>query len=320
MSSHSSLEKSLKRKSLHTMRGKLYPLGFLLLLFLLWVSRGRGELPFTLKVIPPSTEVEEIIRENYPSISSGLGVGLTGTLSVYLAPDRARFEELVGTAFPDWGLACALPSKGAIILRDLETTKGRRDLEEVVTHELTHVLLHGNLSDVHIPRWFDEGLAMSQSQQWRIGLDFTLVKARLTGSLLPLREIDRVNTFWREKADLAYAESFSAVLWLEKSFGPQTIPRIIKGLKEGHSMNGALWRATGLGLRDCENRWLHWVKGRYNWLALFADTSLIWLGLTVLFIIVFFLKRWKQRDILNKWKREETFSPPSDDKGNPLSP
>ncbi len=313
-------EFSLEKRLFKILRRQLYLSSFLLLSLLLWTQRGWGELPFTLRVIPPYPKVEEIIEGNYPSLSSGLGVELSGTLTVYIATNKAQFEKLVGTGFPDWGLACALPSKRAIVVRDPKTIKGKRDLEEVVTHELTHILLHWNLTGVHIPRWFDEGLAMSQSQEWRIGMDFTLAKAKLTGSLLPLGDIDRVNTFWREKADLAYAESFSALLWLEKRFGPEAVPRIIKGLRDGHSMNGAMWRATGLGLRDCETLWLQWVKRRYNWLSLFADTSLLWLGLTILFIIAFFFKKWKQRTILEKWKREETLLPPSDDEGNPLSP
>lgn len=299
-------------------RRQLYLTGlFLLLLPLSWVQGGEGKPPFTLKVIPPYPKVEEIIREDYPSLSSALGVELAGTLTVYVASNQAQFEKLVGAGFPDWGLACALPSKRAIVLRDPRTAKkGKRDLEEVITHELTHILLHWDLAGTHIPRWFDEGLAMSQSQEWRMGMDFTLAKAKLTGSLLPLREIDRVNTFWWQKADLAYAESFSALLWLEKSFGPATVPKIIEGLRDGYSMNGAMWRATGLGLRDCENLWLQWVRRRYNLLALFADTSLLWLGLAILFILTFLVKRWRQRAILRRWKREEALLSPSDDEEN----
>lgn len=303
-------------------RKQPYLASFFLSLFLLFgAQRGKGELPFTLRVIPPYPKVEEIIRGNYPSLSSALGVELAGTLTVYVVSNQAQFEKLVGAGFPDWGLACALPSKRAIVLRDPRTVKaGKRSLEEVVTHELTHILLHWDLTGVHIPRWFDEGLAMSQSQEWRMGMDFTLAKAKLTGSLLPLREIDRVNTFWWQKADLAYAESFSAVLWLEKSFGPTTIPKIIEGLRNDYSMSGAMWRATGLGLRDCENLWLQWVKRKYNLLALFADTSLLWLGLTILFVVAFFVKKLRQRAILKEWKREEASPCPSDDKKNPLYP
>ncbi len=301
-------------------RRQLTLFGFLLLFLLPWTRTGWGELPFSLRIIPPSPQVREIVEENYPSLSSGLGVELAGTLTVYIVADQIQFEELVGTGFPDWGLACALPSRRAIVLRDPETTKRRRNLDEVVTHELTHILLHANLSGLHIPRWFDEGLAMSQSQGWKMGMDFTLAKANLTGSLLSLREIDRVNTFWWQKADLAYAESFSALLWLEKSFGPTAVPEIIRGLKAGHSMNGAMWRAIGLGQRDCENRWFQWVKRKYNWFALLADTSLLWLGLTILFIIVGLFKRLRQRAILEKWKKEEIFLPPADDKESSASP
>ena len=307
----------LFRKHLHFL---IYHSLLSLFLLLFWVQRGWGGFPFTLRVIPPSREVEEIIEENYPSLSSGLGAVIAGTLTVYIASDPVQFEELVGTGFPDWGLACALPSKKAIVLTNPKETKWKRDLEEVVTHELTHILLHWDLTSVHVPRWFDEGLAMSQSQEWRMGMDFTLAKAKLTGSLLPLRAIDQVNTFWRQKADLAYAESFSALIWLEKRFGPRAVPRIIRGLKEGYSMDGAMWRAIGLGLRDCENLWFQWVKKRYNWLTLFADTSLFWLGVTLLFFIAFFLKKRKQRTILQKWKREETFLISSDDEDDPLSP
>ena len=69
-----------------------------------------------------------------------------------------------------------------------------------------------------IPRWFDEGLAVYYSGERGLASSSLISKALLSNSIIPLEEIDEVLTFHKEKAQLAYQESFTAITFLIEEF------------------------------------------------------------------------------------------------------
>ena len=82
-------------------------------------------------------------------------------VSVYLFPDRSRYERFMQANYPD------LPQRRAFFVERQQVVGGPDDLfvytvwgdrvQLDLRHELTHALLHSVLKDV--PLWLDEGLA-----------------------------------------------------------------------------------------------------------------------------------------------------------------
>jgi hypothetical protein len=64
-----------------------------------------------------ASEVETILESSYQRISDFLDDSLTDVVSVYVVESEEEFVAMVGSKFPDWGVACAIPGRNLIILK-----------------------------------------------------------------------------------------------------------------------------------------------------------------------------------------------------------
>jgi hypothetical protein len=246
-----------------------------------------------------------ILESAYQKISSFLEDSLTNVVSVYVVDNQEEFHSLVGNSFPDWGVGCAIPEQGVIVLKSPLRFKYYQDFSQVVTHELAHIFLGKFSRGVKIPRWLDEGFAMYQSREWTIGQDISVARAVLTGSILPLSQIETVNAFGQSKAELAYTESFLAMSYLYREYGAGTEKELVAQLANGVSLDLAFMRTIGSNYLSFQIDFEKYIKTKYNWISFFGDTFLLWLGLAFLIIFLYFLKRRYTKKTLKEWELEE---------------
>jgi hypothetical protein len=258
-------------------------------------------------------EVEGILESSFKKMSEFLEDTATGVITVYVADDEREFISMVGRGFPEWGLACAVPSRDLIVLKSPFRFEYHRPFSQVVTHELAHILLGRLARGRRIPRWLDEGFAMYQSHEWRIGDDIAVARAVLTGSIVPLSQIESVNAFKESKAQLAYTESFLAVSYLYQEFGQGTIKELVGHLAEGSSLEGAFLNTIGTGYLAFQLEFDKYVRTKYNWTSLLGDTLVIWIGLAFLFVFLYFLKKRFTHKTLKRWQKEEEEKDVSDE-------
>lgn len=250
-------------------------------------------------------EIKVILESSYQRISSFLEDSLTDVVDIYAVDSEEEFVSMVGNSFPDWGIGCAIPARNLIILKSPLRFKYYRPFSQVVTHELAHIFL-GKLSrGKRVPRWLDEGFAMYQSQEWRIGQDMAVARAVLTGSVLPLSQIESVNAFRESKAQLAYTESFLAVSYLYSEYGEGTIKELVTHLANGTSIDLAFMRTIGSNYLSFQLEFEKYIKAKYNWISFFGDTYLIWIGLAFLMVFLYLLKRRYTKKTLKEWELEE---------------
>jgi len=250
-------------------------------------------------------EVKVILESSYQKISDFLEESFTGVVSVYVADTEEEFGLILGNSFPEWGVGCAIPSRNLIVLKSPIRFKYYRPFSQVVTHELAHILL-GKLSrGKRIPRWLDEGFAMYQSQEWRVGQDIAVARAVLTGSILPLSQIESVNAFRESKAQLAYTESFLAVSYLYSEYGEGTVKELVTHLANGTSIDLAFMRTIGSNYLSFQMEFEKYIQTKYNWVSFFGDTFLIWIGLAFLIVFLYLLKRRHTKKTLKEWELEE---------------
>jgi hypothetical protein len=245
------------------------------------------------------------LESSYHKISSFLEDTLTQVVSVYLADSDEEFRSLAGGGFPDWGAGCAIPSRNLIILKSPFHFDYPRPQSELLTHELAHIFLGNLAKGVAIPRWLDEGFAMHQSQEWRFGQDMKVTYAALTGSLLPLSQIESVNAFREAKADLAYTESFLAVSYLTGEYGEDAIRELVGYLASGTSIDLAFLKTIGSNYLTFQLDFNHYIKSRYNWISFLGNTYLLWVGLAFLILFFYFAKKRRTKKILKEWELEE---------------
>lgn len=252
-------------------------------------------------------ETESILVRSRADAERILGDTVDSKISVYIVNSRERFDMLTRGGLPDWGVGCAIPSKGMIVIISPTAAEYRQPFQEIVRHEWAHIALRQRVGSSYIPRFLDEGFAMYFANQWSNSYAVTLAKAQLLGSLFPLRSIDRVNFFNSSQAQIAYAQSYQAVTYLLTEYGHESFEMILDALRDGLSLDGSFEAAIGADFRTFENEYNLYIQKHYSWLLVFSDMWIMWLVLALLIIIGFILKKKRGRDTIKRWEEEEKY-------------
>jgi hypothetical protein len=265
-------------------------------------------------LVPDSAYAREasvILSKAYQEISADLQLTDLETLKVFIAPSRKAFLSLSMGRLPQWSGAFASPGLKTMVIKSPRWDRPQNDFRISLIHELLHLLLHERIAYRPIPRWMDEGLAVfyAESQNWKT---FTaLSKAAATNSLIPLAEIDQVLEFRKNKAELAYQESYSAVRYLLLTYDIEALRTILQGISNGEELDVIFSRATGSTLRGFEQEWIQYVKKNYKWYWLSEMDSYVWILILVLFVLAWIAIRLRARRTLKSW--EESSAPDDPD-------
>jgi hypothetical protein len=225
---------------------------------------------------------------------------------ILLAPDEIRFDSITGGRAPDWGAGVALPSEGIIVLPAYNSPRGgTQDLRSVLRHELAHVALQRYLGGAQVPRWFTEGYAVWASGQFDESAGWILRSAFLLKRAPPLDSLTLdwpVNT---TDARVAYLLSASAVEYLYANGGERALRIFLERWQQSSAMETALRQTYGLTLGQLERFWSQSVRRRYGWLLFFAQVTVIWTILTVLVLVLFLIRRRRDRRKMNNLRATE---------------
>lgn len=253
-------------------------------------------------------------------IDNLLGVTQEFAFEVHLAADQREFDSLIGGRFPDWGAAVAIPHIKRIVIKSPDTFSLNRPLSELLSHEYAHLALSERTGFRPPPRWFDEGFAMLASMQWSWEDNLAMNLAAVTGDLIPLRQIDRVNGFAQNKAHVAYAESYMTVQYLYDEYGREAVGIILDEIRSGASVDRALMNSTGSNYADFDKEIRLYLVNRFNLTGLVADTMYFWLALALIVIVGFILNRIRRRRYYRQWEESEKLHSTDFDYGDPDNP
>lgn len=208
----------------------------------------------------------------YPSIRKELediaGWPVDFRPTVVLVRETARFQGLVGNPM---AAAVAIPRDNLIVIDYSKMNVRPFTVEVTLKHELCHLLLERHIPGDRLPRWLNEGYC-----QWVTGgmsellsgnKQVNLQRAFLANRLIPLSALSSEFPKVGEELILAYEESKSAVDYIKSEFGAEGIHGILRNLKEGHTVEGAVLQGLSISLRELEDRWRRSLKGRVTWLT-----------------------------------------------------
>lgn len=250
-------------------------------------------------------EIEVTAKKAYDQISAFIEDSLTHPLTIYVAENENDFKSKLGSDFPDWGIGAAISEHNLIVLRSPERFRYNRPFSEVLEHELAHIFLDKRVGNSVPPRWMDEGFAMLESREWRIGQDILIVRAVFTNSVIPLSQIENLNSFSSSKAELAYTESYLALSYFLDEYGKESFFRLLDYLSSGQGLDFAFSKATGESYITFQAGFISYLKKKYNWLAFLGDNILFWLVLAFLLVFLYFMKRYYNRKTLKRWEYED---------------
>ena len=233
--------------------------------------------------------------EVLPELASALQVPIGTTIHVYVAESDAEFRALQPGRPPTWADATAWPKLGAVFLRAPQARMGGDEpLEQVLEHELVHILLGRAFAPATPPSWLQEGVAQVLADQLGPDDAETLTNGTMLGGLLGLEALEHGFPADPNRARLAYAESADFVAYLMSTHGPDALPALIRASAGGDTMRQAVYASTGVFLEDLETDWKERHEDRLSQsLAVLGSGEWVW-ALGALALVVGGVQRRRQ--------------------------
>ncbi|MHB8869224.1 MAG: peptidase MA family metallohydrolase [Thermoleophilia bacterium] len=149
--------------------------------------------------------------------------------------------------------------------------------QEVVTHELAHILLGKNVRPgLAIPDWFNEGFAqyVSGSDGHRLEIFYS----HASGELLSIQELDRVDALAGPNRHLATIEGLAIIHFLVDEYGDEALWDLVSRFSHSRTFGQALLDTYGRSDLELNDDWLAYAADEYG---IFSLVGLQTVGTTV---------------------------------------
>lgn len=220
------------------------------------------------------------------------------------ARDAEEMVELSPRNAPpfDYATAMAYPSVHLMVISNIEPrSKEGTNLTETFRHELVHVALEDAVAFHHVPRWFNEGLAVTFSGEDRMARYESLMNAELSDKVVPLDQAFSAKT----KVDVGYAESADFVRFLMRDEDRGRFASLISRTRDGQAFEGALGDAYSSDMRRLEYQWREELSHRFSVIPAITGGSALWVIAAGVLGLAWIKRRRKAKETLARWEAEE---------------
>ena len=162
-------------------------------------------------------------------------------MRVVLATDDGEIARQV----TPWTAGFAVGEASLIVLFPSRSPSYPHDtLEDVLRHEVAHVLISRAASGRPVPRWFHEGLAVAVERPWGLEDRSRLASTLLFGPRLTLDGIDSLFTGEQEMQARGYSLSAAVVRYLISEHGAAAPAEILRRMSAGWTFDEAAASVT----------------------------------------------------------------------------
>ncbi len=202
-----------------------------------------------------------------------------------------------GYAISRASLVVLFPSRSPVYPHDT--------LEDVLRHEVAHVLIGRAAGGQEVPRWFHEGLAVAVERPWDLGDRSRLVWELVAGPRLSAREIDRMFDGGQDEQSRAYLLSTAFVRDLIAEYGAAAPAAILREVSTGVPFDRAVSTVAGRPLGAVEDGF--WDRQRVwtVWVPYVTSGEAFWLFMIVLAAVAVWRRRRRGAAIRRRWDEEE---------------
>ena len=205
-----------------------------------------------------------------------------------------------------WSLGITYANPDRIIIKDPGFAKiSKRKFNQVLKHELSHIMMNRFNMVQSIPRWFKEGFAMNEANEISLNHKILVAKNIQNNNLFNINEYNNFNNFNRIEFNLAYAISAVSIVAIKKMYGDDIIHEIIYNIKKNHAFNISFLNSTGQSLDQFNNHFYNFIKREYFWFKLINLPKNIFALMPLLLVIGFYIKSKKNKQIKQQWEIEE---------------
>lgn len=279
-----------------------------LLLLLLALPLAAATPPELVVLGPPSLDrvaarVRAIDRDRFLDAMRLVGLADPGPpIQVFLGPEGSDLANGV----PPWVSGYAYGNEGVIVLLPARTPSyPDSSLEELLRHEVAHVLVARAARGRPLPRWFHEGVAMIAGTSWGLDDRSRLTVTLIGGDDVSLAEIEKQFTGGRGSTSEAYSIAGAFVNELLRREGDGAVARVLAGVGRGLSFEDAFREATGATLAQAERSFWRRQSFWYRWVPILTSSVTLWMLITLLAIWAMGKRRARDAALRRMWEEEE---------------
>ncbi|MDP2318687.1 MAG: hypothetical protein Q8O42_05025 [Acidobacteriota bacterium] len=277
-----------------------------LLAALLAVTAAHAQAPPELAIIAPAelaaarSRLESFNRRPLAGIVRTVGLDAPGPpIQVVLAGEdsaaaRGAGAWIAGYALSNAGLVVLFPARSPVYPHDT--------LEDVLRHEVSHVLIARAAGGRDVPRWFHEGLSVAVERPWDFEDRSRLAWELMAGPRLRLREIDAMFDEGQAAQSRAYSLSAAFVRDLIREYGATAPAAILRLVREDVPFDQAVITVAGRTLAGVENEF--WNRQRV-WTVYFTSGEAFWLLVMGVAALAVWVRRRRRAETRRRWDDEE---------------
>jgi hypothetical protein len=178
-------------------------------------------------------------------------------------------------------------------------------LDELLVHEVTHVLLARAAGGRPLPRWFHEGVALVAAHGWNLADRGRLLLGGIGGAPTSAAALDSAFGGERHEVDTAYVLAGAMVQELLRSRGRGTVAAITAGVAAGRPFEEAFESAAGTTLPEFETAFWRRFRLLYRWVPFLTSGATLWLAITLLAVVAAGRRRARDAAIRRRWDDED---------------
>ena len=254
------------------------------------------------ELVAARERVESFDRERLRGVMRLVGLTDSGPpIRVLLASEDSELarqvrSSIAGFAAGTESLVVLFPSRSPAYPDDT--------LEDVLHHEVAHVLITRASGGRSLPTWFHEGLATTAERTWGIEDQARVLRER---AFLSHTSLDEVNELFESDDGSragAYALAGAFVRDLISAHGPSAPGDIMRRIAAGESFAKAFAQVTKQSLADAEAAF--WDRNRFwaRWGPFLMTSSALWMIVTLIALAAIIRRRQKSAALRKRWADE----------------
>ncbi len=250
--------------------------------------------------------VARIIEREIPHVASQLGLESVSNIRVEISDDMNAYRDS-GTNLPRWGVAFALMSQQVMVVDVDRASNAMNSLDQVIPHELSHLLLAQRVGRVPMPIWFVEGLAQWQAGEWSLVSNWMLMNAVWSNRAPKLNYLLDRYPSGAEAARDAYRLSYMAVV---EMFGGRwhDLPDFLQSVAARGDFVAPFEATTGTTLLGFGAEFDARLREKYRSRLLLFQSGPLFSVSAALFIVLGGIYLWRRRRryraMKDEWERE----------------
>lgn len=253
--------------------------------------------------VAAAVHVERLDRERLRVAMNYTGLAAPGDPIKVLVADEAT---ALAKSVPQHIAGYAIPTQEIVVLFRARTTSYPDDgIEELLHHEIAHILIARAAAGAPVPRWLHEGLATAIGGAWSMEDQARVAFEVMVGSETSLDAVDRAFAGSPADARRAYALSGAFVRDVAQRHGPEAFARLFARLREGRAFETSFYMATGERFDLAERRFWKRQTLWHRWIPFITSSIALWLVITLLAVHAIRRRRRRDARIKELWDLQE---------------